>query len=175
MISKIQKLEKVYRELSNAFPSDYPAMVDFKNVINELNNAAYPSSPIFFDPNKCPVCSLNKLKSNFELNSTPDLIIAKVATVFDTTVKDIKGKARNKNLIEARLLLGYFFITECKFSYTNAGKYINRDHSTVIYYCKIAPMKLKTNIKFRQKKEIIYTFINSISNTENEQKKEITN
>ena len=60
-------------------------------------------------------------------------IVTKVTNVFS---EDIMGRKRDRHIIVGRALFCYIAREHLKRTYTDIGRYINRDHSTVINLCK---------------------------------------
>tara|TARA_R110001606_G_scaffold343624_2_gene492220 strand:- start:3085 stop:3510 length:426 start_codon:yes stop_codon:yes gene_type:complete len=74
-------------------------------------------------------------KSNV-INNKIDLLfsIAEVITGYDE--ESIKSKVRKRPRVTARSIISYMLHMELGLTVVQTGSIINRDHSTVVYYCK---------------------------------------
>ena len=59
------------------------------------------------------------------------------ATLFDVSVEDMKGRQQRKPLMRPRFAI-YLVARQAGHSYPLIGKRLGRDHSSIIYGCKIA-------------------------------------
>lgn len=67
----------------------------------------------------------------------------------------VSGGGR-KTTAEARMVAMYIMRTIYKYSLFEIGEYFERDHSTVIYFCKKAVKYLKTEPDHQISQDIIY-------------------
>lgn len=59
--------------------------------------------------------------------------------------EQLKSKTRLRDFVEARYIFAYIVKNQTNLSWRLIGEYINRDHSTTIYYVKQANWFLKTD------------------------------
>lgn len=64
---------------------------------------------------------------------TPRQIIEDVAERYNVSSDDILSKKRTQTVADARALVCYFLLRHLHMSSTEAGKAINRDHSTALH------------------------------------------
>mgnify|MGYP003631825774 CR=1 FL=1 len=83
-------------------------------------------------------------------------LLAIICESLGVTVEDAKGTVRDAEIVRARQIYSYL-AKEMGYTYKKIGSIINRDHSTVIYACKIV-----TNRKFDFK--ILADYNNVIDN-----------
>ena len=69
---------------------------------------------------------------------TPKKILACIAKKYDLDVKDIEGPSRVREIAESRHLYCLLMREKTRMSYQSIGKYINRDHCTVLLAIKRA-------------------------------------
>lgn len=74
--------------------------------------------------------------------------IQKFFSVLDVSEEDIKSKERTRDLSDKRMILGYILNNFFEMTTTSTGKVINRDHSTIVHYCKVLPDIVSTDINF---------------------------
>ena len=102
---------------------------------------------------------------------SPEQIIKKVSEFSKIREKDIIGKKRFKNIIEARHVCIYLIRLKFDLQIEKIGKIINCDHSTVVYACKHVDEMLEYNKDFSKKwsgfiKKIITDEDKKIGNTD---------
>lgn len=68
----------------------------------------------------------------------------------DVKFTEITSSKRTRHLADCRAILGYILITKFHISLTNAGKILNRHHSSVIHYRKLVPETAKYDIVFKE-------------------------
>ncbi len=76
---------------------------------------------------------------------TVDRILEKVAKKYGTTAEDIKGTKRTKEIAYARHISVYLIKKLTDLSLTQIGKYLRRDHSTIISSLKTVEKELGAN------------------------------
>ena len=90
--------------------------------------------------------SLSDLITGDEPTSvTVDRILEKVAKKYGTTVDDIKGTKRTKEIAYARHISVYLMRKLTDLSLPQIGKYLRRDHSTIISSLKTVEKELGAN------------------------------
>ena len=67
---------------------------------------------------------------------TPDNIIAKVADHYGITIHDMRSRNRQRTIVEARKAVGYLLHERLGLSTSEAARLLNRDHTSIMYYCK---------------------------------------
>ena len=92
---------------------------------------------------------------NNVMNNKIDLLFAVVEVITGVEDYSIKGKGRERNKVLARSVMGYMLHMELGLTVIQSGILINRDHSTVVYYCKIHRDNFKWCAEYRE----IYTKI----------------
>ena len=63
-----------------------------------------------------------------------DNIIGCVCTVFNISIKTLKGKDRKRSLVSARRVTSVLLAKKFCVGVEKAGKYLNKDHSTIVFY-----------------------------------------
>ena len=99
-----------------------------------------------------------------EKNAAPKAssIIAEVSRYFGVKEDDIRGKARTKEISDARQTAMYLVRTLTPISTTDIGKeFGGRDHATVLYSIKQVESRISTEPDFEQKVKDIKININS--------------
>lgn len=66
----------------------------------------------------------------------PADIIAQVADHYGITIHDLRSRNRQRAIVEARKALGYLLHERLGLSTSEAARLLNRDHTTIMYYCK---------------------------------------
>lgn len=64
---------------------------------------------------------------------TPEAILEAVSRYFGVPVEQIKGKARNKNIVVPRQLAMYLLREDAHLSTPDIGRLLNRDHTTILH------------------------------------------
>jgi chromosomal replication initiator protein len=59
-------------------------------------------------------------------------IIEVIADYYDVEVKDLTGKCRRSDVVDARDILVYFLRLELGYTFTEIGDILNRDQSTIV-------------------------------------------
>lgn len=67
---------------------------------------------------------------------TPDNIIAKVADHYGITAHDLRSRNRQRTIVEARKAVGYLLHERLGLSTSEAARLLNRDHTSIMYYCQ---------------------------------------
>ena len=91
-------------------------------------------------------------KQNFVLNS--DEILTCVSHITNISIDKIKQKdktpgARKRENVTARQTTAYLLTNFCKFTLSDAGRVINRDHASVLHGNRETENQLETNARFR--------------------------
>ena len=164
MQAKIDKLLKIYRELDMIFPATHELMKSFTEVIIDLKSYK-PEQKITrrFKTGECAVCASKR----YEGGPIPDLIILKIAELFDVTPELIKGRSREEGPLYARHLVCFLLRKELKYSLQKTARYVNLNHSTVLNSCKTAENLMDSIVGFKNKKELAYTYLSEIIKTHN--------
>ncbi|MGN1155434.1 MAG: helix-turn-helix domain-containing protein [Agathobacter sp.] len=66
--------------------------------------------------------------------SKEDFIIDLVCDEFLVSLESIKSSSRKRALVYSRVALAYFLVFYADATTIKAGKMMNRDHSSIIYY-----------------------------------------
>jgi len=74
-----------------------------------------------------------------------------VNTILDETGIDVRVKSRKREQQDLQKIFCKFAHWHLKFSLSFIGKYINRDHATVLFSCKKYDALYRTDKEFRQK------------------------
>lgn len=91
---------------------------------------------------------VNKVNKEVTIEGIQEL----VSENFDTSVEQLNGKSRKRNVVIARQLSMYLSKKYTKNSLKTIGEYFGgKDHSTVIYSCNAIKDLLETDAKFRMK------------------------
>lgn len=65
---------------------------------------------------------------------TEKKIIKDVADIFGITVKNILSRRRIRRYVDARVVVSHLLCAYLGMSTTEAGKVINRNHSSIVYF-----------------------------------------
>src|SRR5207245_9762211 len=68
--------------------------------------------------------------------STPTAVLTAVARYFGIRIEEIKSKARNKQIVVPRQIAMYLLCEDAHLSTPEAGRILNRDHTTVLHGIK---------------------------------------
>ncbi len=68
---------------------------------------------------------------------------------------DILEKTRKRDYADLRMITAYLIKTHTKLSLGQIGKMMNKDHATILHYCKTTESLLKTNGQFKNKYRIM--------------------
>lgn len=63
-------------------------------------------------------------------------IIAQVADHYGITIHDLRSRNRQRTIVEARKAVGYLLHERLGLSTSEAARLLNRDHASIMYYCK---------------------------------------
>jgi len=83
-------------------------------------------------------------------------VVSKVCELFQTDVLELRSKKRNRNLVEGRALLSWYYVRKEKYPLAKAGLQINRDHASVIHCLKLVDSLLEYNKEFKLKFEQLF-------------------
>lgn len=64
---------------------------------------------------------------------TLDILLEICADVCQVEAKSIKGRTRPREVVTARQVFCYYAINTMKMRFTDVGKFLDRDHSTIMY------------------------------------------
>ncbi len=145
-----------------AFSADYPAMLKLEAVTKELKTKEEVIVKISTE--SCPTCK--RFKKEIAIAGVPELVIIKIAELFQVTVQDLKGKSRLTEVVRPRQMACFIIHKVLKYTAKQTGGYLNLNHSTVsISSFKImADLELLNNTGLLvQKKNEICKYINEIS------------
>jgi chromosomal replication initiator protein len=68
--------------------------------------------------------------------NAPTAILTAVARYFGVRLDDLKGKTRHKQIVVPRQIAMYLLVEDARLSTPEAGRLLNRDHTTVLHGCK---------------------------------------
>jgi chromosomal replication initiation ATPase DnaA len=91
-------------------------------------------------------------------NQTMMALALKVHKVTGITVEDLKGKSRKVEICDARKLWCHFMLEYIKVraSLVTIGRWINKDHATVLHNNKVAKNLIETDRFFASKYRALY-------------------
>ncbi len=124
------------REIKGAFRDllSYTSIMNIKEITSDVIN-------------KCLKDKITAVKSVG--NISIDKIMEIVATYYDLTVLDIRGKKKNQSIAIARQIAMYLSTQYTRLSTTQIGKYFNREHGTVIHAAKKIKERMEENKKLK--------------------------
>lgn len=79
---------------------------------------------------------------------TPSLILHRVAAEFSLTVEDLIGRRRDGNVLLPRQIAQYL-CRQDGMSYPQIGRLMHRDHSTVMYSCRVVEERMRADARVR--------------------------
>jgi chromosomal replication initiation ATPase DnaA len=94
------------------------------------------------------VAPANYIKSETE-------VINKICELFNTDITEIKGKRRQRNIVESRAILSWWYVKRKGYHLAKAGEQTNRNHATVIHHIKIVDALSNYDKEFKSKFEQI--------------------
>jgi chromosomal replication initiator protein len=68
--------------------------------------------------------------------TTPNAVLTAVCRYFDVKVEELKGKARQKQIVVPRQMAMYLLREDAHLSTPEVGRHLNRDHTTVLHGIK---------------------------------------
>jgi len=92
---------------------------------------------------------------NEVMNNKIELLFGVVDVITGVEDYSIKGKGREREKVLARSVIGYMLHMELGLTVVQAGAVIGRNHSTIVYYCKIHNDNFKWCADYRE----VYTKI----------------
>tara|TARA_R110001632_G_scaffold105752_1_gene215266 strand:+ start:997 stop:1422 length:426 start_codon:yes stop_codon:yes gene_type:complete len=92
---------------------------------------------------------------NEVVNNKVELLFGVVSVVTGVEDYSITGKGREREKVLSRSIMGYMLHIELGLTVVQTGSIINRDHSTIVYYCKTH----SDNFKWCEEYRIVYTKI----------------
>ena len=125
-------------------------------------------------------CELTKKEINLEMATsilkgiidkkkqtiTPELIIREIVKYYGTTVEDLLGKKRTKEIVMPRQITMYFLRHEASMSFPDIGKQMGgKDHSTIMHGCKKIESDISQNQQIKEDIIKIKERFSSILNT----------
>ena len=81
--------------------------------------------------------------------ATPETIISKVSEYFSVDIVDLRGKSKQKELAIARQVTMYLIRELTDLSLPEIGKFLGRDHSTVLYGWRTISTRMATDHELR--------------------------
>ena len=55
----------------------------------------------------------------------------------NTTLEELKSISRKRDLVEKRMIVAYFLRNKVGMTFKDAGKYLHKNHASIIHYVKI--------------------------------------
>ena len=80
-----------------------------------------------------------------------DEIFNRIFTSWETNLIEVQSRKRNRNIVEARAILGWYYVKRKKLTLSNAGLMVNKDHATIIHYIKMLDNLLHFDKDFKDK------------------------
>lgn len=77
-----------------------------------------------------------------------DVLIDRVCKIYDTNLKELKGRRRVRNIVEARHVVFYGMHKKFGFTQQTSADFFNKDHATVIHSCKFVSNMIETDKDF---------------------------
>src|SRR5207248_11123098 len=113
--------------------ANIPGLDDSPNHL--LTHAHHMQQPVTVD---LPASALHDLVSPGPSGrgATPMAILTAVARYFGVKTDDLKGKARNKQIVVPRHIAMYLLREDAHLSTPECGRLLNRDHTTVLHGMK---------------------------------------
>lgn len=90
-----------------------------------------------------------------------DFLILKIQEFEQVSLVDLLGSRRQQDIVAARQLLGYLMYTHSKYSLQDIGKFIHRDHATIIHGCRVVQKHSDTEVWFNDKRLMYLELLNS--------------
>lgn len=84
-------------------------------------------------------------------------VVSKVCELFQTDVFELRSKKRNRNLVEGRAVLSWYYVRKRKLSITKTSLQINRNHASVIHCLKLVDSLLQYDKEFKLKFEQLFS------------------
>lgn len=79
----------------------------------------------------------NTKRGNLTKKITPEMILELVTNIFDTTIKDLCGRRRKKEVVIPRQMAMFLLRNEIGMNYEEIGNLLGgRDHTTIMYGCE---------------------------------------
>jgi chromosomal replication initiation ATPase DnaA len=119
---------------------------------NKISPYIYPGLKVeMLDVSKHPY--LYKLKDRMN----EDVIIKIILERFGITHEQMVSKNRNREFVDARLIVAYILRKKCRLTYTHIGHKIgNRDHTTAIHNVRKFEDVYETDVSFRKLSNIVF-------------------
>ncbi len=92
----------------------------------------------------------------FSDKTLKDRMMSDVCRHFRIQKDDLTGKSREHKYSEARRIVGYILVKRLFFTTIETARILNRDHSTVVHYCRRAKELMDIDEDYRK---LIYKFI----------------
>jgi len=155
----ISKINNIKSWMKNYVMPDHPIIKDAEDIVKFLS-----SNPKL--PNLTVISLNHRITSEFknielEQQKLSDNVLSAVSHVVRLPVNDILKKSRYDDIVEARFI--YFWIVRKKymFSFHLIGRFVNKDHATVLYGVNKAEEWMVTRKGF---KERVAKCINKLEN-----------
>lgn len=143
-----EKKQFIATEMIIKFTKDFKRKTGLKVMINLYgDNEVLHDFSVSFEDNY-PIVTLRELE-NLILESLPDTI----------TSEKFRSKSRERECVDVRSIFSYI-ARRFNFKYATIGKYLNKDHTTIIHHQRIAENLLATDPIFKSKYENIVNKIN---------------
>jgi hypothetical protein len=143
-----EKKQFIASEMINKFTKDFKRRTGLNVMINLYgDNQVLHDFSVSFEENY-PIITLRELE-NLILESLPETINS----------EKFRSKSREREYVDVRSIFSYV-ARRFNFKYATIGKYLNKDHTTIIHHQKIAENLLETDPIYKSKYEHIVNKIN---------------
>ena len=116
-----------------------------------------------------PVTYTRIARQKKQLEETPitnDLIVSAIKEVLSIEVEDLQSRERFRTLVNARYIYAFFARTLLGSSLSEIGKFINRDHTTIMHALKCYKDFYDTDLAFKNLASRVRTKIYVLSGDE---------
>ena len=138
--SNIRELEGAFNKIVAAAKLDNKVKLTLPLAEEALKDVIYPNTP---------------------KEITPSYIISVVAEHFEIKPEDITSKKRNNEFVVPRHIVMYLCRELIDFSYKSIANVLHKkDHTTIMHGCESVENKMKTDVDFKNKVDIIIQKIN---------------
>jgi len=87
--------------------------------------------------------------NNLKPNNTAGDLLRIMRIHLRITNDEIKSSSRKRKLVDRRMIIAVILYNKCTFSYSELGRFINRDHATIMHYLKKHKDLMATNVDYR--------------------------
>lgn len=84
------------------------------------------------------------------INTEAEKLVNEYLVNVSMSIEDLKSKNRCREFTDMRMMVSYLLCQE-GFHFTQIAQIINRDRTSIIYYCKTVPSLIQHNPDFREK------------------------